>query len=105
MKDEASPRPWVVQGKYDGREMGVSILSMEKGFPSGQIAFATAILNTDARKAEANAALIVKAVNLFDDLVAALGDIVSVTKDASMFIQAVKAREIAQAMIKKAKED
>lgn len=75
-----TPKPWWTSGKYSGREMGCSIIAANPsagpapGNPTrGGVAFATAILNTDARRCEANARLIVAAPDL-RDMVATLAD-------------------------------
>jgi hypothetical protein len=70
-----TPGPWWTDAKYDGRELGCSIIAARTdsgplpGNPTrGQIAFATAILNTQARECEANAKLIAAAPELLDAL-------------------------------------
>ena len=72
--------PWWTSGKYSGREMGCSIIASNPsagpapGNPTrGGVAFATAILNTDARRCEGNARLIAAAPDL-RDMVATLAD-------------------------------
>lgn len=63
--------PWWTDGKYDGREMGCSIVAASTeagplpGNPTrGMVAWASAPLNTDARRCEANARLIAIAPDL-----------------------------------------
>ena len=75
-----TPGPWWTSGKYSGREMGCSIIAANPsvgpapGNPTrGQVAFATAILNTDARRCEGDARLIAAAPDL-RDMVATLAD-------------------------------
>lgn len=70
-----TPGPWWTDAKYDGKEMGCSIIAARTdsgplpGNPTrGQVAFATAILNTQARECEANAKLIAVAPELLEAL-------------------------------------
>ena len=78
MVDEHTPGPWWTDAKYDGSEFGCSVIAARTdcgplpGNPTrGQVAFATAILHTDARKREANARLIAAAPDLLEALKAA----------------------------------
>lgn len=71
-----TPGPWWTDAKYDGKEMGCSIIAARTdsgplpGNPTrGQVAFATAILNTQARECEANAKLIAAAPDLLEALI------------------------------------
>lgn len=71
-----TPGAWWTDARYSGAEMGCSIIAARTdcgplpGNPTrGQVAFATAVLNTDARKAEANARLIAAAPDLYRALV------------------------------------
>ncbi len=57
-----TPGPWWTRGKYDGQEMGCAIIAARTdsgplpGNPTrGIVAWASAVLNTEARKCEANA--------------------------------------------------
>ena len=66
-----TPGPRWTGARYDGAEMGCAIIAANTdcgplpGNPTrGQVAFATAILNTDARRCEANARLIAAAPEL-----------------------------------------
>ena len=66
-----TPGPWWTDARYDGAEMGCAIIAANTdcgplpGNPTrGQVAFATAILNMDARRCEANARLIAAAPDL-----------------------------------------
>jgi hypothetical protein len=66
-----TPGPWWTDAAYDGKEMGCSIIAARTdcgplpGNPTrGQVAYATAILNTQARECEANARLIAAAPDL-----------------------------------------
>lgn len=70
-----TPGPWWTSAKYDGREMGCPIIAARTdagplpGNPTrGMVAYAPAVLNTEARRCEANAVLIA----LAPDLAAAL---------------------------------
>ena len=72
-----TPGPWWTDGRYDGREMGCPIIAARTdagplpGNPTrGMVAFASALLNTDARRCEANARLIALAPAMAEELVA-----------------------------------
>lgn len=63
--------PWWTDAKYDGREYGCSIIAARTdagplpGNPTrGAVAFATAILNTEARRCESNARRIARLPDL-----------------------------------------
>jgi hypothetical protein len=66
-----TPGPWWTDAKYSGAEMGCAIIAARTdcgplpGNPSrGMVAFASAVLNTEARRCEANARLIAAAPEL-----------------------------------------
>lgn len=61
----ATPGPWWTDGRYSGREMGCAIIAARTdsgplpGNPTrGMVAWASAVLNTEARRCESNARLI-----------------------------------------------
>ena len=68
---EVTPGPWWTDARYDGREMGCAIIAARTdcgplpGNPTrGMVAWSSAILNTEARRCEANARLIAMAPDL-----------------------------------------
>ena len=74
----ATPGPWWTDGKYNGSEMGCAIIAARTdcgplpGNPTrGMVAWASAILNTQARRCEANAAFIAAA----HDMAALIADL------------------------------
>jgi hypothetical protein len=65
--------PWWTAAKYDGREMGCAVIAVRTGpLPGnptrGMVAFSSAVLNTEARRCEADARLIALAPELADAL-------------------------------------
>ncbi len=80
-----TPGPWWTDGKYNGREMGCHIIAARTdsgplpGNPTrGMVAWASAVLNTEARNCEANAILIAAAPDLYE----ALEELMTVHGDA-----------------------
>lgn len=76
-----TPGPWWTGGNYSGREMGTSVIAAREdagplpGNPTrGQVAFATALLNTEARTSENNARLIAAAPDMHRLLTALLAE-------------------------------
>src|SRR6185503_10767118 len=77
---KATPGPWWTNGRYDGRECGCAIIAARTdcgplpGNPTrGMVAFASALINTEARQCEATAHHIAAfdpptALTLLDDL-------------------------------------
>ena len=68
---EWTPGPWWTDAKYNGKEMGCAVIAARidsgplPGNPTrGMVTFATATLNTEARRCEANARLIAAAPDL-----------------------------------------
>lgn len=81
-----TPGPWWTAARYDGREMGCAVIAARTdagplpGNPTrGMVAFASAILNTDARRCEANARLIALAPNMAAELTALRADVQRLT--------------------------
>lgn len=81
-----TPGPWWTAACYDGREMGCAVIAARTdagplpGNPTrGMVAFASAILNTDARRCEANARLIALAPNMAAELTALRADVQRLT--------------------------
>lgn len=73
--------PWWTGARYDGREGGCAIIAARTdagplpGNPTrGMVAFATALLNTQARECEANARLIAAAPDLYEALEAVVAE-------------------------------
>ena len=74
-----TPGPWWTNAKYNGQEMGCAIIAARTdsgplpGNPTrGMVAWSSAILNTDARRCEANARFIAAARQLVPEAAAAL---------------------------------
>jgi len=68
---QVTPGPWWTDARYNGREMGCAIIAASTdcgplpGNPTrGMVAWSSAILNTEARRCEANARLIAMAPDL-----------------------------------------
>ncbi len=75
---KVTPGPWWTDARYDGREMGCSIIAARTdcgplpGNPTrGMVAWSSAICNTDARRCESNATLIALAPSLARRVIAA----------------------------------
>ena len=71
MNAQHTPGPWWTAARYDGREYGCAIIAANTdagplpGNPTrGLVAWASAVLNTEARICEANARLIAAAPEL-----------------------------------------
>jgi hypothetical protein len=95
MSDKATERPWTKdkdKNLFIRNSDGTKIIA---DFYRGDYSWEVCHAHID---------LILKAVNLHDELVEALEEIIIVTKDAAMFTQAVRAREIAQKALAKTKE-
>jgi hypothetical protein len=86
LREGMTPGPWWSDGKYDGREMGCAVLAARTdcgplpGNPTrGLVAFASAILNTEARRCEANA----RAIAALPDILSLLAT-VAAERDAAV---------------------
>lgn len=73
---KVTPGPWWTDAKYDGSEMGCAIIAARidcgpiPGNPTrGMVAWSSSIINTDARRCEANATLIALAPTLAAEVV------------------------------------
>jgi hypothetical protein len=105
-----TPGPWWTDAKYDGKEMGCSIIAARTdsgplpGNPTrGQVAFATAILNTQARECEANAKLIAAAPELLKSCEALLEELRLIREKDGPFVYDTTCRILARAAIAKAR--
>lgn len=81
-REAGTDGPWWTDAKYDGRECGCSIIAARTdagplpGNPTrGAVAFATAILNTEARRCESNARRIARLPDLEAAYIEAVGHI------------------------------
>ena len=73
---KVTPGPWWTDAKYDGSEMGCAIIAARTdcgplpGNPTrGMVAWSSSLINTEARRCEANATLIALAPTLAAEVV------------------------------------
>ena len=102
-----TPGPWWTAARYNGREMGCAIIAARidagplPGNPTrGMVAHASAILNTDARRCEANAALIALSPDLATAALALRAEVSRLTaereQDAAAIAELTRERDAAR---------